>query len=243
MRSGTDRAVGRHALSMIPSEVIIFGEGRKMSEISTPVTPELFRYLADHTTREDGFLRKLKAAARAEGIPPIWISPEQGSFMQILLKAVRAREVVEIGTLAGYSAIWMARALPPDGLVLTIENSSKHADFAEQWISKSDVAKRIKVHRGRGEDVLPRFAANYVDAAFIDADKTSYPELLQECLRIVRHGGLIMADNAFGFGRLFEDDDPAVEAMRNFNDLIAKEPALQSIIVPIGDGLWFGLKL
>jgi caffeoyl-CoA O-methyltransferase len=214
-----------------------------MSEISTPVTPDHFRYLAEHTTREDGFLRELKDEARHEGIPPIWISPEQGSFMQILLKAIRAREVLEIGTLAGYSAIWMARALPADGHVRTIESSPKHADFAERWISKSDMAKRIKVHKGRGEEILPRFAANYADAAFIDADKESYPELLRECLRIVRRGGLIMADNAFGFGRLFDDDDPAVVAMRTFNEIISKEPALQSIIVPIGDGLWFGLKL
>jgi caffeoyl-CoA O-methyltransferase len=214
-----------------------------MSEISTPVTTNHFGYLAEHTTREDEFLRDLKADARAEGIPPIWISPEQGSFMQILLKAVRAKEVVEIGTLAGYSAIWMARALPPNGRVRTIEISPKHADFAERWISKSDVAKRIRVHRGRGEDVLPRFAMNRADAAFIDADKTTYPALLRECLRIVRRGGLIMADNAFGFGRLFDAEDPGVAAMRAFNEIIAAEAALQSIIVPIGDGLWFGLKL
>jgi predicted O-methyltransferase YrrM len=219
------------------------GKAKDMSEISTPVTTDLFRYLAEHTTREDAFLRELKSEARAEGIPPIWISPEQGSFMQILLRAVRAKEVVEIGTLAGYSAIWMARALPADGQVNTIENSPKHADFAERWISKSDVTKRIKVHRGKGEDVLPRFSANSADAAFIDADKTTYPALLRECLRIVRRGGLIMADNAFGFGRLFDADDPAVSSMRAFNEIIAKEAALQSIIVPIGDGLWFGLKL
>jgi caffeoyl-CoA O-methyltransferase len=217
--------------------------GEKMSELSTPVTAAHFRYLAEHTSREDAFLRDLKAEARVEGIPPIWISPEQGSFMQILLKSIRAKEVVEIGTLAGYSAIWMARALPSDGHVRTIEKDPKHADFAERWISRSDVAKRIKVDRGNGEDILPRFAANHVDAAFIDADKTSYPSLLRECLRIVRRGGLIMVDNAFAFGHLFDDHDPAVEAIRAFNEIIAKESALQSIIVPIGDGLWVGLKL
>ncbi|MGD0100462.1 MAG: SAM-dependent methyltransferase, partial [Acidobacteriota bacterium] len=86
-----------------------------MSEISTPVTANHFRYLAEHTTQEDDFLRNLKAEARAAGIPPIWISPEQGSFMQLLLKAIRAKEVIEIGTLAGYSAVWMARAVPAHG--------------------------------------------------------------------------------------------------------------------------------
>jgi predicted O-methyltransferase YrrM len=214
-----------------------------MSEISTPVTTEHFRYLAERTTREDNFLRALKAEALAEGIPPIWISPEQGSFIQILLKAMRVKEIIEIGTLAGYSAIWMARALPADGHVRTIEISPKHADFAERWISKSDVSERIRVYRGKGEKILPEFAVNSADAAFIDAEKTAYPKLLEESLRIVRRGGLILADNAFGFGRLFDLADSGAAAMRAFNDIMAKEVALQSIIVPVGDGLWFGLKL
>ena len=214
-----------------------------MSEISTPATAEYFRYLAALTVQEDDFLRKLKAEARREGIPPIWIAPEQGSFMQLLLKISRAKEVVEIGTLAGYSAIWMARALPPHGRVRTVEISATHADFAERWISLSDVSGKISVYRGAGKDILPCFAADSADAAFIDADKPDYPQLLQECLRIVRRGGLILADNAFGFGRIFDPRDRGASSMRAFNEMMAKEAALQSIIVPLGDGLWVGLKL
>jgi caffeoyl-CoA O-methyltransferase len=214
-----------------------------MSEISTPVSADLFRYLAQHTTKEDKFLRDLKTKARSEGLPPIWISPEQGSFLQILLRAVCVKEVVEIGTLAGYSAIWMARALPQGGHVRTIEISSRHADFAERWISKSDVAKRIKVFRGSGEEILPEFKANSADAAFIDAEKKCYPMYFRECLRIVRRGGLILADNAFAFGRVLDGGDDGVKAIRAFNKMVAKEKALQSIIVPIGDGLWVGVKL
>jgi predicted O-methyltransferase YrrM len=239
---GNFRAECAPLLPTLSADSYIRG-GKSMSEMSTPVTANHFRYLAERTTREDDFLRKLKAAARAENIPPIWISPEQGSFMQILLKAARVREVIEVGTLAGYSAIWMARALPAGGHVRTIEISSQHADFAERWISKSDVAGRIQVHRGRGEEILPQFATDSADAAFIDADKSGYPLFLRESLRIVRRGGLILADNAFGFGRLFDMDDPGVAAMRAFNDIMAKEAAHQSIIVPVGDGLWFGLKL
>lgn len=214
-----------------------------MSEISTPVTAEYFRYLAAHTTKEDDLLRELKAAARREGIPPIWIAPEQGSFMQLILKITGARNVVEIGTLAGYSAIWMARALPPDGHLRTVEISNAHADFAERWISRSDVSGLITVFRGAGKDILSRFASHSADAAFIDADKPDYPQLLRECLRIVRRGGLIMADNAFGFGRLLDAGDKGTSGMRAFNELMAKETSLQSIIVPVGDGLWIGLKL
>ena len=215
-----------------------------MSETSTRVTDELFRYIAEHTTREDAFLADLKRAAAAEGIPSIWIAPEQASFMQILLRLAGARQVVEVGTLAGYSAISMARALPADGRVRTIEFDPKHAAFAEQWVARSDVAGRVEVHRGAGLDVLLAFAADSADAAFLDADKVNYPKYLEHCLRIVRSGGLIMADNALAFGQLLDPSytDREVPAMRAFNDLMAKTTALQSVIVPLGDGLWVGVK-
>lgn len=215
-----------------------------MSEQSTLVTEQHFRYIADRTQGEDEFLRSLKRAATEAGIPPIWIAPEQASFVQILMRAAKARDVVEIGTLAGYSAIVIARALPTDGRVRTIELEAKHADFAEEWIGRSDVAGRIEVHRGAGMDVLPRFVANSADAAFLDADKASYPQYLRECLRIVRRGGLILVDNAFAFGQLFAESpaDREVGAVRTFNEIMAREQALQSVIVPIGDGLWVGVK-
>ena len=215
-----------------------------MSDTSTLVSAEHFRYLAERTAPEDEFLKDLKRAATAEGIPPIWIAPEQASFMQILLRAAHVRDVVEVGTLAGYSAIAMARALPAGGRVRTIELEKKHADFAERWIAKSDAAGKVEVHRGAGMVVLPRFAADSADAAFLDADKPSYPAYLTECLRIVRTGGLIMADNAFAFGELFAErpTHESVPDVRAFNDRIAKEPALQSVIVPLGDGLWVGVK-
>ncbi|NOT33624.1 MAG: O-methyltransferase [Candidatus Eisenbacteria bacterium] len=215
-----------------------------MSDESTLVTQQHFQYIAERTQREDAFLGSLKAAALEDGIPPIWIAPEQASFVQILLRAAKAREVVEIGTLAGYSAIVMARALPSDGRIRTIEYLPKHADFAEKWITQSDVAGRIEVHRGKGMDVLPKFLPNSADVAFLDADKSSYASYLQECMRIVRRGGLILVDNAFAFGELFSTapKDREVEAVRTFNEVMAATPGLQSVIVPIGDGLWVGVK-
>ena len=215
-----------------------------MSDTSTLVTAEHFRYIAERTTREDEFLEDLKRAEVREGIRSIWVAPEQASFMQILLRLARARDVVEVGTLAGYSAIAMARALPEGGRVRTIELVAKHADFAERWVKQSDVAGRVEVHRGAGMDVLPGFATDSADAAFLDADKSSYPKYLAECLRIVRRGGLIIVDNAFAFGELFAEtpSDREVAAMRAFNDHMAKVAALQSVIVPLGDGLWVGVK-
>ncbi len=215
-----------------------------MSAESTVVTREHFRYLAERTVPEDDFLRDLKEAARRAEIPEIWISPEQASFMQILLRLMGARTVLEIGTLAGYSAIALARALPAEGRVRTIEVSGRHADFAEEWIAKSDVAGRVEVLRGQAGEVLPKLNDGWADAAFIDADKVNYPLYLEQCLRIVRAGGLIMVDNAFAFGQLLDDDpsDPAVGDVRAFNELMARQTGLHSIIVPIGDGCWVGVK-
>ncbi len=212
-----------------------------MSAESTLVTEEHFRYLAARTVTEDDFLRDLKRGAAEAGIPAIWISPEQGSFMQILLKLAKAREVVEVGTLAGYSAIWMARA---GARVRTIEIDDDYADFAEEWIEKSDVAGRVQVLRGPGQDVLPRLTNDSADAAFMDADKAGYSDYMGECLRIVRPGGLVMVDNAFAFGQLFDEHptDREVNAVRAFNEIMAQTKELHSVIVPIGDGLWVGVK-
>jgi predicted O-methyltransferase YrrM len=215
-----------------------------MSDTSTLVGPELFRYVAEHASGEDDFLRELKKAAAEAGIPAIWIAPEQASLVQVLLRLAGARRVVEVGTLAGYSAIAMARALPEDGRVRTIELAEAHAAFAEKWIAKSDVAAKIEVHRGPGSDVLRRFEDGSADAAFIDADKPSYPLYLRECTRLLRRGGLLMVDNAFAFGKLLDPAarDADVEAMRAFNDLLAKDAAFQSVIVPIGDGMWVAAR-
>jgi predicted O-methyltransferase YrrM len=214
-----------------------------MSSTPTLVTAEHFAYLAARTRGEDPFLAELKVAAQAAGIPAIWINPAQASFLQILLKAANARRVVEVGTLAGYSAIAMARALPAraeGGLVQTIELEPRHADFAEAWIARSDVADRVEVLRGAGADVLADLPERAFDAAFLDADKTGYPIYLEHCLRIVRPGGMILVDNAFAFGQLLDEHptDREVPAVRAFNDRMAATPGLHGVIVPLGDGLW-----
>jgi caffeoyl-CoA O-methyltransferase len=211
-----------------------------MSAESTVLTSGHLRYIAERTRKDDGFLVELKGAAVAAGIPQIWISPEQASFMQVLLKSARAKEVVEVGTLAGYSAIAMARALPPGGRVRSVEIEPKHADFAESWIARSDVADRVVVLRGDGRDVLPTLEAGSADAAFIDADKPGYETYLSEALRIVRRGGLVLVDNALAFGHVLETDtqDASVRAIQAVNEVIAREPRLHGVLVPIGDGLW-----
>ena len=215
-----------------------------MSENSTLVTAQHFSYVAERTTREDAFLADLKKAAEAVGIPPIWIAPEQASFMQILFRAARVKDVVEVGTLAGYSAIAMARALPEDGRIRTIEINPKHAAFTERWVAKSDVAGRVEVHVGSGHDILPTFADQSADAVFLDADKKSYASYLDQATRILGPGGLVLVDNAFAFGELFAEDpgNGEVPAVRAFNEHMASRGDFTSVIVPMGDGVWMGVK-
>jgi predicted O-methyltransferase YrrM len=211
-----------------------------MSEQTEPPTRALAQYVAAHALGDDSFLVDLRAAAREAGLPSIAIAAEQASFMAVLLQTHAARQVVEVGTLGGYSAISMARALPEGGRVRTIEVNAEHAAFARDWAARSDVAEKVEVLHGPGADVLPTFAADSADAAFLDADKVNYPVYLEECLRIVRPGGLILVDNAFAFGHLLDEtnQDASVLAIRAFNDLVHAHPRLEGVIVPLGDGLW-----
>jgi predicted O-methyltransferase YrrM len=211
-----------------------------MSAEASPVTIHHHRYIREHVPPEDAYLARLREAAIDANIPPIWIAHEEAHFLAVLLRLIGAKRVIEVGTLAGYSAIAMARALPPDGHLDTIEISPKHFDFAKQWVAKSNVAGRVKVHKGAGMDVLPSFAANSVDAMFLDADKGSYGLYLEQALRIVRPDGLILADNALAFGQLLDPNpsDREVPAVRAFNDAVAKNRGVEGVIVPLGDGVW-----
>jgi predicted O-methyltransferase YrrM len=215
-----------------------------MSDRPSFVDPRLGPYLAAHARADDEFLAELKAAALAAGIPPIWIAPEQAAFVELLLRAIGAREVVEIGTLAGYAAIRMARALGPEGRVRTLELSLRHAEFARAWIARSDVAKSVEVLVGDARASLPAIRSGSVDACLVDADKGGYPAYLEQCARILRPGGLVLVDNAFAFGQLFDEEpkDPDVPAVRAFNESMARASEFESVIVPLGDGLWVGRR-
>ncbi len=215
-----------------------------MSDSGSLVDPRLSAYLAAHAPGDDAFLLELKRAAREAGLPPIWIAPEQAAFVAILLGAIGAREVLEVGTLAGYAAIRMARALAPGGRVRTLELSARHAAFARDWIARSDVAQRIQVLEGDARVLLRGMTAGTIDACFVDADKTSYPVYLDESARLLRPGGLLLVDNAFAFGQLFDErpSDREAPAVLAFNERMAGASAFESAIVPLGDGMWVARK-
>lgn len=213
-----------------------------MSKASTPVDEELFGFVAAHTIPEDDFLRDLRTAAAAAGLPEIHIAPEQAAFLRIALQAARARQVVEVGTLGGYSAIAMARALPADGRIVTLEIDPRHAAFAREWIARSDQRGKIEVRLGEAMDTLPALADESADAVFLDADKERYVDYLRQSMRLLRHGGLLLADNVLAGGDVVQGTGTTAVAMRAFVAAAHGTPGLRSVIVPLGDGCLYGVK-
>jgi caffeoyl-CoA O-methyltransferase len=188
---------------------------------------------------EDELLARLREEADRTGLPPISISSDEGRLLQVLLTAIGARRVLEVGTLGGYSAICMARALPPDGRILSIEIEDKHATFARKYIERAGLDDRIEVRVGRALDLLPSLDGERFDAVFLDADKEPLPTYFDWALRLVRPGGLIIGDNALWGGRVYDGDesDDRTRGVREFNRRMATDPRVLGIIVPTHDGV------
>jgi caffeoyl-CoA O-methyltransferase len=196
-------------------------------------------YIAGLFAPEDELLASLREEADRTGLPPIAISSDEGRLLQVLLTAIRAREVLEVGTLGGYSAIWMARALPADGHLLSLELEPAHAEFARRYVDRAGLSARVEIRVGRALDVLPSLDGRRFDAMFLDADKEPLPTYFDWGLRLVRPGGLIIADNALWGGRVLDQDvsDPKTAAVRELNRRMASDPRVLSILVPTHDGV------
>lgn len=204
------------------------------------MNPSLFAqvdaYIADLVGRHDEALDAALAASEAAGLPPIAVSPNQGKLLQVLARACRARRILEIGTLGGYSTIWLARALPPDGKLVTLEFEPKHADVARANFERAGLAGQIDLRLGKALDVLPQLEAEGAgpfDFVFIDADKPPYPEYFAWALRLSRPGTLIVADNVIRGGRVLDPGsaDENVPGVRRLNALLADNPAVTATIL------------
>ena len=192
---------------------------------------------------EDELLASLREEADRTGLPPIAISADEGRLLQVLLTAISARRVLEVGTLGGYSAICMARALPPGGKLLSIEIEEKHAEFARKYITRAGLADRVEVRLGRALDVLPALDGERFDAIFLDADKEPLPTYFEWALRLLRPGGLVIADNTLWGGKVYDEaeHDEKTKAVREFNRRMATDPRILSILVPTHDGVAIGV--
>ena len=201
-------------------------------------------YVNELFVREDDTLGYVRQQTAARGIPQINLEPNEAKLLQLLVRLCGARRVIEVGALAGYSGICIARALPADGQLITIEVSSLHADVARAHFVYAGLADKVTVMQGAGLQVLPKLAADGpYDLMFIDADKGNYHNYLEWAAANLRLGGAVIADNAFWGGQIFNPQTEDDQAMVEFNSSLAEHPQFDSTIIEVGDGIALGVKI
>jgi predicted O-methyltransferase YrrM len=184
----------------------------------------------------DPALEEALRASAAAGLPAIQVSPSQGKWLHLLARIVGARRVLEVGTLGGYSTIWLARALPPNGRLLTLELDERHAEVARANLHRAGVADRVEIRVGPALATFPRIAAEGggpFDLTFIDADKPNTWEYFDWAVRLSHSGSAIVVDNVVRRGTVADsaDRDPNVQGMRRFLDRLAHDPRVQSTAI------------
>jgi predicted O-methyltransferase YrrM len=202
-------------------------------------------WLAGHLLPADSALEAALAANADAGLPAIDVSPLQGRLLEILARMVGARRILEIGTLGGYSTIWLARALPPDGRLVTLEAEPRHAEVAKANITRAGLADRVDLRVGPALDALPGVEGPF-DLFFLDADKRSNADYLGWALRLSRPGSVIVCDNVIRSGRITDagSGDAGVDGTRAFFERLAAEPRLKATAVQtVGAKGWDGFAI
>ena len=194
---------------------------------------------------EDEGLQYALRAAKQAGLPAIQISPIQGKLLQLLAVACNAQKILEIGSLGGYSGIWLARALPSGGRFITLEINPTHANLVRNAFARANVSDRAEVRVGRALDLLPKLESEApFDLVFIDADKPPYPKYLDWALRLTRPGSIIVADNVIRSGKAFEEpEDEGMAGIAEYNKLIASDPRLMSLDIAMDDDYTDGFAI
>lgn len=214
-----------------------------MMAITEAMQAELNTYITDLFAPEDDALRWIQAEADRNELPSISIQPFEGRLLQLLVLALSAKKVVEIGALGGYSGTWIARALPADGKLYTLEKSSKHATVARAAYERAGVADRVELIEGDAQETLKKLSTKApFDFVFIDADKGGYPAYLAWSVENLRKGGIVAAHNALRHGRVIAPESDDDRAMIDFNYALAQHPQLDSGIIGVGDGLAVGIR-
>ena len=209
------------------------------------------KYMREVFAPEDDVLRSVRE--ELEKTPwPIQIGAEEGRFLQFLVNISRAKKIVEVGTLAGYSTLWLAKSLPEDGHIFTIEKNPQSAEISRKNFARSKYHKKISLIEGNAIDVLNSINDKApFDMIFIDADKVSYPKYLDWAEKNIRAGGLIVGDNTFLFGTVYEEKIPkeadvskaAHEAMKEFNRRLADPRKYLSFMLPSQEGMTIAMRL
>ena len=211
------------------------------------------QFIRDQFSRDDAPLKAVEESLGSSGIPNISVSSSQGKLLHVLARLCRAKRILEIGTLGGYSAIWMARALPAKGKLLSIDNNVKHAALARRNIDRAGLAGRVEIRIGNAHDVLAWLEKENVplfDMVFIDADRASYDRYLRHALKLTHAGSLIVADNVIRKGKVLEtgNGDEDVNGARRFLQTLARSWKVTATVVqmvgPKGhDGMAIAVKL
>jgi predicted O-methyltransferase YrrM len=203
------------------------------------MTQELFeavdQYICKLLAPSDEALQAVVESIEKNNIPQISISASQGKFLQVLVKLCKAKTILEIGTLAGYSTIWMARGLPADGKLISLEYEQLHADVATENIKRAGLASQVEIRVGKGLDLLPELQQENMvfDMIFIDADKPPYAEYFEWALRLSHPGTLIIADNVIRSGKVLNEseDDEMVKGVQRFNQLLSVTKEVTACII------------
>lgn len=219
-----------------------------MSNRSIELSPALYDYLLAHSLRETEVQRQLRAHTAQLPDHNMQIAPEQGQFMAFLARLLGARRALEVGVYTGYSALCVAAALPADGRLVACDLSAEYTAIARDYWQRAGVAERIELRLAPAADTLAALldggAAGTFDLAFIDADKTGYAGYYEQCLRLVRSGGLIVVDNVLWNGRVLDaaGADADTRAIQAFNRALHGDDRIDLTLVPIGDGLTLARK-
>jgi predicted O-methyltransferase YrrM len=204
-------------------------------------------FIAEHFVDDDPVLEAALEDSAKAGLPQIQVAPHQGKLLMLLAQAIGARRILEIGTLGGYSAIWLARALPEEGRLVTLEADPAFAEVARANIARAGLADRVEIEIGRAQDTMPALIEEGVepfDLIFIDADKPSTPDYFLWAVKLALRGALIIVDNVVREGRVLDaqSDSPHIQGLRRFYALAATDPrvsgtALQTVGSKGHDGL------
>lgn len=214
-------------------------------------------YIAQHLLADDPILEQALADSEAAGLPPIAITPNQGKLLELLVRIHGSNKILELGTLGGYSTIWLARGLPAGGRLLTLERDPRYAEVAKANVERAGLGETVQIHVGPALETLPRLhseGAGPFDLIFIDADKQNYPGYLEWSLKLSRPGSLIVGDNVVRAGAILDpradeegfSDGGTAAGVRRFYDMLAAEPridatAIQTVGAKGHDGFALGL--
>jgi caffeoyl-CoA O-methyltransferase len=221
-----------------------------MKDFSAEITPAIGQFLDQTFAPEDSLLLEIRERAEARGLPPIHVGAMDGLHLEILTRIAGAKKAVEIGTLAGYSAICICRGMGPKGLLYTFDADRKHIEVAKESFEKAGVASQVKTFVGPASQNLPGIVSDGpFDLVFIDADKVGYPEYLHWAAENLRVGGLLIGDNTLAFGMLADqtfdsaEDEQTARALQRFNREAAQGGRFRATMLPTGEGLTLAVKI